>query len=84
MNPTPVQALLRSLLVDRSTKEKRCGKKMSCPLLTPLAYFSPIAVGALFGATFSANRWIAVPRNAVNVGVSAGRAFVIGSRLAFR
>jgi hypothetical protein len=70
--------------VDRATRVARCGRKISCPLLTPLTYAFPVAVGALFGSTFSASRWVAVSRTAVNVGLGHGRSVVIGSAVAFR
>lgn len=71
--------------VDRFSRGHRCGSSADCPPLLPAGYYAiPVTVGAVFGATFSASRWIAVPRNTVNIGVRDMRSLELAAMIHFQ
>jgi len=70
--------------VDRFSRAHRCGAGGTCPLLPSGQYAIPIAVGAVFGATFSASRWVRVPRSTVNIGLASAKAIGLSAVIRFR
>lgn len=70
---------------DRLSRDSRCGRMNECPPLLPSGYYAiPIAAGAVSGATFSASRWISVPRRAIYLGFAASRAVQLTAAMQFR
>lgn len=71
--------------IDRFSRAHRCKASKDCPpLLRPSEYSIPIAVGAVFGATFSASRWVRVPREAVYLGVRGSHSLDLSAVVRFR
>ena len=70
---------------DRLSRAHRCGSRNECPPLLPPGYYSiPIAVGAVFGSTFSASRWVAIPRRAVYISFGNSRSVELSAVVRFR
>lgn len=71
--------------IDRFSRAHRCSASKDCPpLLRPSDYAIPVAVGAVFGATFSASRWVRVPRQAVYLGVGGSPSLDLSATFRFR
>ena len=70
---------------DRLSRAHRCGSRNACPPLLPPGYYAiPVATGAVFGATFSASRWVRVPRDAVNIGLRDAHSVELAAAVHFR
>jgi hypothetical protein len=73
--------------VEQSNQSRRCKRNPDpdCKrFISPAAYGAPVAVGALFGATFSSTRWRNVPRDIVSVAAGSRHSVSVSSTLHFR
>jgi hypothetical protein len=65
--------------------QQRCKHRPGCKALYPTkVYILPIAVGTIFGSTFSSARWVTVPRPTLELGADVRRSIVVGSTISFR
>ena len=70
--------------MDNLTRGARCEKGCSDPLVPGYLYAAPVAIGALIGAIFPADRWKALPRDAVGVSLVTHNQVQLSSAIRFR
>ncbi len=70
--------------MDNLTRGGRCASGCSQPLVPGYVYAAPVAIGALIGAVFPADRWKALPRDAVGVSLAPHNQIQLSSAISFR
>jgi hypothetical protein len=70
--------------MDNLTRGARCEHGCSEALVPGYLYAAPVVIGALIGAVFPADRWKALPRDAMAVSLATHGQLQISSAIRFR